>query len=1315
MTIHEMRKKLETKKIKETDKLAIEPKSLAEFKVPEIPLKRIQNIYKSSDLLRSKSESDLLITRNQQKDPLKGLLFTTPITYDDKYEKNSSNKSIKYTDTKSTNISESKDTNQIVSDEYTSTEVYDKIRTTTSKLSTTNDLEKYVLSKEMQIEESGITRTKQSSISSSAEDIETNLDTAKSESEVRTLSDARSVDHSTINTESTNNELMTNVDPSQPKTNLTIQSEIQEMGNDSIKSISSKSNYSTESTARTVADSDILTYSKKLDFLQLNNKNLSEDISAIENGIKVFSEIMSRLNESNEKSKINDERSTSQDISEIISKSVFNDKIVDIANEEKHTTSGEANTDSLSISTNNEKSKSPKSNDLSHDNNKPDEINSEISAIISEEVQLSDLDREIDYEAKSKEIMNEIEKSIISEQIKIVHDDYNAATSVSENEDKDLLNDLTSELEVKSISEIFSKMSESRRNLDRATTTATQIIDDSRKRINERDVNLNKDKLEKDFVKGQTEETYSLKFSERPHSPIIAGHCSKENSETQSHLQSVHSAVPSQVLQVVASEDSKLSDNIPEMLEAEMMIGIDMRILKNLDEDVETSTVFEHSKHSMVLSSNQNQSQANSTENISQDRDNWLTSDSFQIPQDEVSTGERNENSKSHVDRTSNASNNFSKENVETRCVDDAANPEVEINLANNINESACIPKEESTKVEMHDITFNNTLTESHVMKSNDELDDILDIIARENNRGESIPNKESEKLDNVISDSMSELLEKVKDIVENDGGSVDNHFKGILCDIGANDETEVVSNFSSLNNKAQNKTNVEENITESNVDFPSTCNDNKSSNSEKIMDISLQAIGETGDKSAVRVNLHVEIDNEESPREAIPEIQEIIITELDSDSVEDNVLSELEIDAKVELAEEEESTASCVSENENRYTVKEKKDIIEIKECLESILEQDSSDGEQLDNLVEVAESGLDTVEKIITSSRDFPVIDNTIFVDESTKEKTDDTAGKVDKIITISDTPVNENLNKTFDILKDPEYEDISEESLEVSEILDKPDFPKAGTARKSYNLPDKYQATHKSEEVLRILDEISQKNEKRAAQSETQEEISELFDAEIFADDNSPSPELKRITRSKVEEKSYKVDDESKNQFLKEVDLQDEQPSMEAISDIGSPEEKDRAPLRLDADDDDKSTRIAYDLQEQDVSSGESSEAGDTPRGVSDIEMDSPRDFNDSRLGIDILDDDLLGDSKAMTNQNDVKTNFHSSSIVATSENDITAMINKLKGILIIVTLHTYIYFVRYMKLKSIYSRRYIKSTDCKFLPYEFSTYLMYVNQY
>ncbi|XP_029171863.1 protein PFC0760c-like isoform X2 [Nylanderia fulva] len=1243
MTIHEMRKKLETKKtIKETDKLAIEPKSLADFKVPEIPLKRIQDIYKSSDLLRSRSESDLLVTRNQQKN----LSKIISITYDDKLEKDSCKKS-KYMDTKSTNISELKD-NHIVPDEFTSSEAYNKIRPATSVLSTANDahLEKYLtLSKKTHNEESEI---KQNSTSGNVEEnVETNLSTVRSESEVRTLSDARFVDHSTINTESrTNKGSTTDVDRSRPKTNLAIRAENREIENVYyIKAVPIRSDYSTESAACTVADSDILTYSRKLDYLQLNNKNLSEDISLIENDIKAFSEMISRLNnESNEKSKVeNDERNTSQDISEIISKSVFSDKISNnISNEEKHISSDEINT-KLRL-TNNEKSKSL--DDLSHDKYKSDEIINSETSIISEEVHLSDLAREIDYEAKSKEIMNQIEKSIISEHVKT-----SGSRSILENEDKEL-NDLVSELEVKSISEIFSKMSESRKNLDRAAN----IIDDSEKRISEQK-DLNEKKLEKDFVKNRAEKAERLlKFSEHFHSPIISGHRLKENCETQN-------TVSNKILLHVAKSKDLESDNIPEVLKAE--IGTDTRILKSLDEDVETSLV-RHSKHSHPAS-NVNQDQSHTTidtENISQDRSNWTTSDSFQVPQDEISTGEQDDNSRSREDHT-DVSNNFSKKNV-SHCVDDASNLEAKINSTNDINVSTCVPKGESTKVEVHDITFNNVLTDSQVIKNNDELDDILDIIARE----ENISDKENEKLDNVISDSMAELLEKVKDIVENDQRSneVDNRYEGILDDINisVNDETdEAVLDLSSLNDKAQGKIN-EENISETNTDYPNTHNDNKPDN-EKI-DISLQTVDETEEKA--KVNLQVEMDNEESPRKAIPEMQEIIITELDSDSVEDNVLSELEIDAKVELAEEEESAASYVNEDE------EKKDIVEIKECLESIVEQDSSDGEQLDNLVEVAESGLDTVEKIIATC-DFPesLVDEAVSEVEETEERTNDPAEKtIDKMAISDNAPIIENLNKTFDILKDPEYEDISEESLEVSEILDKNDLPKT---KKSSNLPDKYQATQRSEEVLRILDEISQRSssdstsnsqrneEKNVAQSETQEEISELLDAEVSAEDDNSSPEMmnKMMTgHEDIEEKSYQVDDESeKDRFLeRRVELPDE-----ATGDADLVEEKDD-------DEENKSARIIYELQErvsrlqeQDGSSGESSEAGDTPRGVSDIEMDSPRDFNDSRLDIDILDDDLLSGTKAMTNQNvDVKTNFHPASIVATSENDITAMIDKLK---------------------------------------------------
>ncbi|XP_011698591.1 PREDICTED: centrosome-associated protein 350-like isoform X2 [Wasmannia auropunctata] len=1245
-TIYEMRKKLESKKeIKETDKLAIEPKLLADFKVPEIPLKRIQDIYKSSDLLRSRSESDLL-TRNQQKVDLSKVVI--PIAYDDR---DSFQKPAKSADIRNAKVSELKgtmdfhDSARTIFDDYASTEVYEKIRTTPSASPTSNDAhsEKYALSTKI---EEFTANMKQTSASHVAEDAKTDLST------VQTMSDTRFEDRSTINTESADVRLITDVDQSQPKTS-TMLSEIPEISNkESIeysKSIPSKSECSTEDVAR-VTNSGILTYSRKLDFLQLNNKNLSEDISSIEKDIKALSEIMSRLgNESNEKSKANnDERNTSQDISEMISKSVFSEAI-DIKNEEQQAVSPEKeiNTESPSISLNNRKS--IPSDDSSHDKYISDRISSEISAIIPEEASIiSNSPHEIDYEAKSREIMNEIEKSVVSQHIKIANDDN--PPSVLESGNEELLNDLVSELGIKSISEILSKVSESRKSLDLAKDTATQIIDEERVSDSKRSIkgqsDLSEAILEKGIVEAQTEEVaYPLKLSEHfsttsLQSPIIAGHRSKE-AISQGDSRSAPSSISNQNSHVLAGEDLK-SRNI---LEAEVKIDIADDV-RNLDG---------------------NQSRTVSAGNVSQDKDDWTTSESFEVPQDEISTGVREEfeNSRSGLDDTSN---NFSEKNVSLR-IDDATNQEAESNLIGDM--SAFLPKGESTNVAVQDVTFDDTLAQSQIVKSNDELDDILDIIARENDKEKSI--SESEKFDNVISDSMAELLDRVKDI-ENDR-NVDNRFKGFLYDteISIDNQTEAISNASMLNDKVQKVTDVGD-VSENNV-----CEDNKASNREEIIDTLLRTVDATDDKSAINVNLYVEIDNEESPREAVSEVQEIIITELDSSSAEDNVLSELEIDAKVELAEEEEFATCDVNEDKNERVVKgDKGDAapVEITECLEPISEQDSSDGEQLDNLVEVAVSELDFVEKIVEASHDSPksVIDDAAFTtrtERAEEEIADDIVKKSNEA-----APVSENINKTFDILKDPEYEDISEESLEVSEILDKDDLPRVGVAKKSINLPERYQTTQRSEDVLRILDEISQKssfesasnsqNNERNAQSalSATEEISEIVGAEVSAGDDSSSPEMNRTT-GKFEEESCGVD-EAKGRFLERAKLQDGQ-SVKANDADGLSEKREVVSLRLDEDD--KSSQIIYELRErvsqlqEQNGSSESSEAGDTPRGVSEIEMDSPRDFNDSRLNIDILDDDLLSGTKA--NQSiDMEANFHSASIT-TSEKDIEAMIHELKA--------------------------------------------------
>lgn len=1281
-----MRKKLESKKaIKETDKLAIEPKSLADFKVPEIPLKRIQDIYKSSDLLRSRSESDLLLTRNQQKDLL-GVV--TSVAYDDEQERRDNQKSTKSADVTGANTFALKDPTdpnhsaQTIFGAYILTEAYDKIQTVPSASSTLNDAHsrKYVLSSEKQIGESTIADMRQTDLTShDAENTTIDPSTIRSEVEVRTMSDGRFEDHSTINTESADDRLVTNADQSQSKT-LTILSEIPEIQNIKYsKSVPSISEYSTENVAR-ITDSNILTYSKKLDFLQLNNKNLSEDISSIEKDIKALSEIMSRLsNDSNEKSRAdNDEKNTSQDISEIISKSVFSDQMIDIENEKLQTMSPEKEIDIElpSISINNRKSIT--SNDFSHDKYISDR-SSEISAVIPEEAPtISSLAHEIDYEAKSKEIMNEIEKSVLSQYIA----SGDNQTSVLESGNKELLNDLVSELDGKSISEILSKVSESRKS-DFAKNAATQIIDDSKESMNKQS-DLSEVILEKDLVKTQTEEApHYLKLAEHfsatlVQSPIIAGHRLKETI-SQGDSRSAPNLASSQNSHVLPNEDLKSSRNVPET-EVGTNTADDVKISEHLDEDIHTE-VLDSTVNSMALASptDQNRSRMVSVGNISRDKDDWTISDSFQVPQDEISTEVREEfkNSRSGLDDYS--SNDFSEKNVSR--VDDMTNQGAESNLISDADVSSFLPKGESTNVMVQDVSFNDALVQSHV-KSNDELDDILDIIARENDKEKSIPG--GEKFDNVISDSMAELLDRVKDIVGNDGKNVDSHFKGFLSDvdISVDNRTETVSDTSMSNNKAQNEINVKmKDISESDVVSVDTCKDNEASNREEMVDTSLRTVD---DKSAIDVNLYMEIENEESPRE-VSEIQEIIITELESSSAEDNVLSELEIDAKVELAEEEDVTCN-VNEVEKDCVMEGNEDAVpvEMKECLESISEQDSSDGEQLDNLVEVAVSGLDTVAKIVASSWDSPkpAIDDaapTARTGRAEEETMDVTVEKNDETA-ISDASVIGNINKTFDVLKDPEYEDISEESLEVSEILDKDDFPRTGAAKKLANLPERYQTTQKSEDVLRILDEISQKssfasvsnsqNNGRSAQSapNATKEISEALGTEVSAGEDSSSLEVNRTT-NRLEEESYEVD-ETKGRFLEEEKLQDGQES----NDAGGLSKRKVIPLRLDEDD--KSSRIIYELRErvsqlqEQNGSSESSEAGDTPRGVSEIEMDSPRDFNDSRLDIDILDDDLLSSTKT-TNQNiDMESNFHPTSIVTTSDKDIEAMIYELKGIFAIL---------------------------------------------
>ncbi|XP_063983213.1 centrosome-associated protein 350-like [Diachasmimorpha longicaudata] len=208
---------------------------------------------------------------------------------------------------------------------------------------------------------------------------------------------------------------------------------------------------------------------------------------------------------------------------------------------------------------------------------------------------------------------------------------------------------------------------------------------------------------------------------------------------------------------------------------------------------------------------------------------------------------------------------------------------------------------------------------------------------------------------------------------------------------------------------------------------------------------------------------------------------------------------------------------------------------------------------------------------------------------------------------------------IQQTPEAMENPEYEDISEESLEVSEILDRSDSRKSSQkSSKSSKIPDKYQIMEKPDHVLRILDEISRKSVK-----DRESPSSHVHDVEINVEvfgDISPA-RLPGVVIEEIESQNSLESEKSRNT-----------PMIEEPEDSRKVEEEE-----------------------------ESSEAGDTPREVSEIDRDSPRDQNESRLDVEALDDDLLCTNSG---EKDSEVEYLGNG-TSTSEKDIKVMIDKLRA--------------------------------------------------
>lgn len=271
------------------------------------------------------------------------------------------------------------------------------------------------------------------------------------------------------------------------------------------------------------------------------------------------------------------------------------------------------------------------------------------------------------------------------------------------------------------------------------------------------------------------------------------------------------------------------------------------------------------------------------------------------------------------------------------------------------------------------------------------------------------------------------------------------------------------------------------------------------------------------------------------------------------------------------------------------------------------------SSDGEQMNNLIEVVENKLDMWQQSNVSK------ENKIWAD---KPK----------------THVTVFLDKTLQVIRDPEYEDISEESLEVSDIFNStnPAFHKH--SKKSTTVPEKYIIKSESNEVLRILDEISNKSNKfdhdhHEMQNNRKESPMEPNLIHESISNENVSPSSIESSRWKLEGSSEEVSEEFSGDLKHEV-----APNKSSIV-----EEDDKQNVNVDSE---KLTGLDNEHKR-------------------DVNLDVKK---DSCLDIDIFNknpvdnNSLLLDAKTK----DATAEFRTTPMGVSSEKDIETMIKKLKGI-------------------------------------------------
>ncbi|XP_014203300.1 centrosome-associated protein 350-like isoform X1 [Copidosoma floridanum] len=1082
-TIRDMRKKLDSRKVssKEIERLAGDPKSVIDFKVPEIPIKKIQEIYKNSDLLRSKSDSDVISARNYDR-PKADSTSTNDVDRDSSKSKSPgepSSVASLYTvnDELENELSEKSDASAVQS--Y-------KTKSNSEEIATQNSV----------ITEREVHEMKRSSSQSSniSEEIPSESYSVRSQSgHVQTPKISEAVSPPGVLEHSAGT-----VSKRYPMEGSNIEEEL-------------SPDY----------DDTSLIFSKKLDHIQLHNKELNDDIHNLESDLKALTEMMSSFGK-----KTNDNRSDSIDQSHRLSKDTDKSTSKDVSEE-------------LPVSESNLKM-----------NTIDDDLHARVKKILSDVVPETDdlvtSIEELDVRAQTVETPNKI---TTTEEIST----HVASPSIENEKVFDTQTDtIISEIIVTAVKEDQDKISpdESRHLVHMSSKSSDEFIsaqkDDTYRSDSEKftsyhiqDNNSDESELTRGVV--SSEQIVALKIDDK-NTAENEIHTAVEDKSIETGISTTEKVSPMEIV-ISKTDNEVVSTDCIQTDDADVCV-----------EEIKPSAAKEISINHITSKADDKENIDNGAHSASEDEDN----------QDKVSTVEEvNLETDDSLNKTAESDDWVSSDSFDIQ------------NFGNKDSKAVDLQPERSTISKMNKSECQNGLS---------DMEDSALFIPR----GEST---------NIQDTFVLKLDETTEDI-----GIRSKEFNDILDIIEKTEINEdpnaVLPAPAILELESQNLQKADE-IGESPIEHE------------------ISIINKSADDVSESIEEDIEGKNDASNSEGLEKDQSPV----------DDYLPKIEIGIEIQLVDDEEEKSkeklklsSPLEQNEVQMTTSAKEVETE---------DRGSSDGEQLDNLVEVAETTNDTIEK-----RSFD------------EEKSAGTEVKNVSTET-SKNHVTVVLNRTFEVIKDPEYEDISEESLEVSEILDKSERARR-KPKKFSKVPEKYVIKSKSDEVLRILDELSNKSTVSFKEQ----------NKDVGVGDNDKSDDSKTVGVEVSPEKTVVASPEKSPSEVR----------TKSRPKVNSPEEI--------AEDEAKGPKIPGDGEEtylpkdvpKNAAESSLSDGMDTPSGISEIDMDSPKGANDnSRLDVDILDDDLLSGNSLLVQspENEAKTEFHTRPMGVSSEKDIKAMIHKLQA--------------------------------------------------